>query len=172
MEYKNIKNNLKSDQYEISGYASVFNVIDEQNDVVCKGAFSKSIKEFNNKKPKLLWQHDPNFPIGTIEEMFEDDYGLFIKCKLIPGIKKSEEVFQMLKCGAIEGLSIGYTVKEKNIVRGKRYISDVELMEVSVVTFPACNAALVKEIKSLGDLSKIMNLLTLLATKIELLNSK
>lgn len=172
MEYKTIKNNFKSDQYEMSGYASVFNILDEQNDVVCKGAFSKSIEEFNNKKPKLLWQHDPQFPIGVIEEMFEDDYGLFIKCKLIPGIQKSEEVFTMLKCGAIEGLSIGYKVKEKNIVRGKRYISNLELLEISVVTFPACPEALVKEIKSYGDLEKIMNLLKSIAKKIEFLNLK
>lgn len=172
MEYKTIKDNFKSEEYEISGYASVFDIVDNQNDIILKGAFKRSIEEFRNNKPKLLWQHDPLFPIGVIEEIKEDDYGLFVKCKLIPELRKVQEIFSILKHGAIEGLSIGYQVQDYFMNEEKRCISNVELLEVSIVTFPACPGAQIKEIKSLDNNQQIANMIKLITKKIETIINK
>ena len=76
MKYlETIKIKSISENGEIEGYASVFGEEDSYGDIVQKGAFSKSIDEFNcGKKPKLLWQHDTTEPIGVIDEIFEDDF--------------------------------------------------------------------------------------------------
>lgn len=134
---------------EISGYASVFNVVDGYNDVIIKGAFSKTIENFEaGKKPKLLWQHDATAPIGIIEELYEDDYGLFIKTRLLLEIPKAQEAYLLLKNKAIDGFSIGYKIRNRFFNSGLQYISDIDLLEISIVTFPACEKALVGNVKS------------------------
>ena len=151
MKFLSSNVHLKSinDQGEISGYASVFNIIDGYNDAVVKGAFTKSIKDFKSgKKPKLLWQHDTNLPIGVIEEIYEDSYGLFIKSQLILEIPKAREIYLLLKSKAIDGFSIGYRIKDSYFNNNIQYLTDIDLLEVSIVTFPACKEAVVEEVKS------------------------
>ncbi len=63
----------------IAGYASVFNVVDNSNDVIAPGAFKHAISGANSKKIKLLWQHDHASPIGIINKLFEDKNGLFVE---------------------------------------------------------------------------------------------
>lgn len=138
-----------NEQGEISGYASVFNVVDGYNDAVIKGAFLRSINHFKlQKKPKLLWQHNVNFPIGVIDELYEDDYGLFVKGHLLLDIPKSKEIYSLLKNKAIDGFSIGYKVRDSFLEKGVTYLSDIDLFEISIVTFPACQEALVSTVKS------------------------
>ena len=82
----------------IEGYASVFNTLDENGDVVANNAFSEAVKQFQKgKAPKLLWQHDINQPIGIIENLEEDDYGLLVKAKLMLDIPKAKEAYFLLK---------------------------------------------------------------------------
>ncbi|MDR0580728.1 MAG: HK97 family phage prohead protease [Holosporaceae bacterium] len=134
---------------EISGYASVFNSLDGYGDVVVSGAFKNAVADFIlGKKPKLLWQHDINAPIGVLEEICEDDYGLFVKGRLLLEIPKAKEVYFLLKSRAIDGFSIGYKIKNNHFKNNKQYLTDIDLLEVSVVTFPACEKAIVGEIKS------------------------
>lgn len=181
-EYKNIHlKNVNFDKEDIGtfcGYASVFNNIDSYNDVILPGAFKKTLLEkFANKSIKLLWQHTPKEPIGIIEELKEDSHGLFIKGKLLLEGKRAKEAHQLIKEGAISGLSIGFNVRNANKRdnnKGVRVIKEVELWEVSVVTFPANeesnitaiasnnevinekNKQDVEEIKSLKDVEKIL----------------
>jgi HK97 family phage prohead protease len=134
---------------EISGYASVFDVVDGYGDVVASGAFKSAVADFAvGKKPKLLWQHDVNSPIGVIEEIREDDYGLFIKGRLLLEIPKAKEIYYLLKNKAIEGFSIGYKIKGKRLKNGRQHLTNIDLLEVSVVTFPACEEATVEDVKS------------------------
>lgn len=141
---------------DISGYASVFNVRDGYNDVTLRGAFAKAVSNFNKGiRPKLLWQHDATVPIGVIEEMYEDDHGLFIKCKLLLEISKAKEVYALLKNGAIDGFSIGYKINDSYFCNGLRYLTDINLVEISVVTFPACKEAVVKDVKSEEQLALV-----------------
>ncbi|MDR2765941.1 MAG: HK97 family phage prohead protease [Holosporaceae bacterium] len=137
------------DDGEISGYASVFRVADGCGDVVKKGAFKTAVADFKaGKKPKLLWQHDINSPIGVIEELREDDYGLFIRCRLLLEIPRAMEVYHLLKNKAIDGFSIGYRIRDSYHCNNHQYLTDVELLEISVVTFPACGSALVDDVKN------------------------
>lgn len=93
---------------EFSGYASVFGVVDSYTDVVIKGAFTRTLAE---RRPALLWQHDPTVPIGVWEEMREDETGLFVRGRLADTVA-GRDAYELLKLGALSGLSIGYrTVK-------------------------------------------------------------
>ena len=142
---------------EISGYASVFNVEDGYGDIIIRGAFKNTVSDFIlGKKPKLLWQHDINFPIGVIKEIREDNYGLFIKGQLLLEVPKAKEVYLLLKNRAVDGFSIGYRIKNNYFKNNKQYLTNVELLEISVVTFPACKEAVVGDVKSNdGILQKI-----------------
>jgi HK97 family phage prohead protease len=141
------------DNGAISGYASVFNVADGYGDVVLKGAFANSISDFKaGKRPKLLWQHDVNSPVGLIEDIREDSYGLFIKCHLLLEIPKAKEIYYLLKNKAIDGFSIGYRVRDSYFSKNNQCLTDIDLLEISIVTFPACPSAVVRDVKSQLDI--------------------
>ncbi len=131
-----------------SGYASVFDVIDSHNDVVVNGAFKRTLK--NRSDVKLLWQHRMDEPIGVINHLQEDDNGLYIEGKLLLDIQRAKESYSLLKSGAINGLSIGYSVVDYDIdsQSGSRVLKDVDLWEVSLVTFPANKRSGVTSLKA------------------------
>ncbi len=128
-----------------SGYASVFNVQDLQNDWVEKGAFEAAIRE--GPMPKMLWQHDPTQPIGRWEKMEEHDHGLYVEGQLFLALEKGREAFLLMKEGVLDGLSIGYEVRQSTPLKAGSILSDLVLHEVSLVTFPANPAARITDIK-------------------------
>ena len=146
----NSDENCNEDVGEISGYAGVFNVVDGHGDVIVKGAFKNSINLFreSKKRPKFLWQHDAAVPIGVIDDLFEDDYGLFIRGHLLTDIPKAKEAYALVKNNAINGFSIGYRIKNKYKKGGIQYLTDIDLLEISIVTFPACEQAIIRNQKS------------------------
>ncbi len=85
----------------------------------------------------MLWQHDPAQPIGVWDEVREDARGLYVKGRILRDVEKGREAAALIEAGAIDGLSIGYRTKraEKD-ARGQRLLHDLELWEVSLVTFP------------------------------------
>lgn len=131
------------------GYASLFHTIDLGRDIVNKGAFQNSLI---NKPPlsvKMLYQHNPSDPIGIWETIKEDHKGLYVKGRLILEIQRAREVHTLMKAGAIDGLSIGFkTLRSKSLpkMRGRELI-ELELFEISVVTFPMHPNARVHHIK-------------------------
>ncbi|WP_343115790.1 HK97 family phage prohead protease [Ostreiculturibacter nitratireducens] len=123
----------------IEGYASFFGLADQGNDVVLKGAYGRSLKRLAEKggRVKMLWQHDPAQPIGIWDEVREDDRGLFVKGRILPDVEKGREAVALIASGAIDGLSIGYrTVQAEKDAKGRRLLHELELWEVSLVTFP------------------------------------
>ncbi len=127
-----------SDGAEITGYASLFNAEDKGGDVVQKGAYVASLARLSKAggKVKMLWQHDPMQPIGVWDEIYEDNKGLFVKGRLLPEVQAGREAMALLQAGAIDGLSIGYrTVRAEKYSKG-RLLHEIELWEVSMVTFP------------------------------------
>ncbi len=132
-----------------AGYASVFDVVDNQRDRVRAGAFRKSLS--GRKSPvQLLWQHQWENPIGVIERMFEDAHGLYMEGRLLMDVEKAREAYALLKAGALRGLSIGYQSKQarRDPDSGVRDLLEVELWEVSIVTLPAnaeANVTVVKQ---------------------------
>jgi len=142
-----------SEDGSFEGYGSVFNVEDSYKDLVMPGAFARSIGEYKQKgsMPALLWQHDHKEPIGVWSEMFEDDYGLKLKGTIALNTTKGRDVYELLKMGAVKGLSIGYSIaeggEEYDEKAGVWRLSDVNLWETSIVTFPANAEAQVTTVK-------------------------
>lgn len=116
----------------IAGYASVFGVPDSGGDVVLPGAF-----EVLAGRVPLLWQHDTKEPVGFVEHMREDARGLRVVARVVAS-GRGEQAAQLLRAGAIDGLSFGYRVKSArpDRVRGLRQLIKLDLIEVSLVTFP------------------------------------
>jgi len=140
------------DKGEFSGYGSIFGNKDLGNDVVVEGAFAKSIGRKGAKAVKMLYQHRADEPIGVFDEIIEDRRGLKVKGRLAMGTQRGREVYELMKMGAIDGLSIGYRVEPKGYDyddKGKRrYLKSVDLMEISAVTFPMNPKARVSAVKS------------------------
>ena len=123
----------------IEGYASLFGLTDQGGDAVAPGAFAASLARLAAKgdKVRMLWQHDPARPIGVWDEIREDEKGLWVKGRLLPEIAQAREAAALIAAGAIDGLSIGYrTISAERDGKGRRLLSEVELWEVSLVTFP------------------------------------
>jgi HK97 family phage prohead protease len=125
-----------------SGYASVFNRVDGGGDVVMRGAFVKSLRT-RGGRIRLLFQHDPKEPIGVWESLAEDEHGLAVSGKLVPGVGRAEELKTLIANRAIDGLSIGFrTVKAtRDAQSGNRLLHEIDLYEISIVTFPMMEAA-------------------------------
>ena len=136
----------------IRGYASIFGNVDKGGDIVAPGAFKKSIKARKGKVLPMLWNHDPGHPIGKWTVIEEDERGLKIEGRITPGVSKGAEVLAMVRDGVIDGMSIGYaTIKaDRDEVTGVRTLKEVELWEVSLVTFPMNTEATVQGVKALS----------------------
>lgn len=128
----------------IEGYASLFGATDQGGDVVQKGAYEASLKRLAaaGRSVKMLWQHDPAQPIGIWDEVREDDQGLYVKGRLLDTVNKGREAAALIAAGAIDGLSIGYrTLRATKTEKGQRLLNELELWEVSLVTFPMLQTA-------------------------------
>lgn len=133
----------------IRGYVSVFGVKDRGNDIVVPGAFKASLLRYPANRVKMLYQHNPTEPIGVWTQFVEDAKGLMAEGRLILETAKGREVHALLKAGAIDGFSIGYRTLRDTIDRtkGARLLQEVELREVSIVTFPMNEDATVSSVK-------------------------
>jgi len=133
-----------SGEAEIAGYASLFGVSDQSGDVVARGAYAGALEALaaRGQTVKLLWQHDPAQPIGVWEELREDARGLWVKGRLLQATQKGREAAALVAAGAIDGLSIGYRTKRaERRAEGGRLLTELELWEVSLVTFPMLSGA-------------------------------
>jgi len=128
----------------IEGYASLFGDPDRGGDVVAPGAFGASLARLarDGRRVRMLWQHDPAQPIGVWEEAREDARGLWVKGRLLDGVARAREAAALIEAGALDGLSIGYrTLKAVKTDKGHRLLTELELWEVSLVTFPMLPSA-------------------------------
>lgn len=135
------------------GYAAVFGNTDAWNDIILPGAFKATLKDHKSKKtmPALLWQHDGTCPLGTWESLQEDDHGLHVKGRLLKeDIQLAREAYALLKAGALSGMSIGYYARDYSIDQKTdiRTLKKIDLVEASLVTFPANELAQVTGVKS------------------------
>ena len=131
----------------IEGYASYFGEPDKGGDIVVRGAYAASLAalETRGRRVKMLWQHDPAQPIGVWDEVREDARGLYVKGRLLTDVERGREAATLIGAGAIDGLSIGYrTVRATKNDKGQRLLTELELWEVSLVTFPMLPSARVR----------------------------
>lgn len=149
METKFLKIEVKADSTagsrKISGYGSIFGNRDLGGDVVQPGAFAASIA--SGRVPKMLWQHDADDVIGVWTSIVEDGVGLKLEGELAD-TNKGNDVYKLLKMGALDGLSIGYFVTDEAWDGSTRLIKGAELWEVSVVTFPMNESAKIDSVKA------------------------
>lgn len=134
------------------GYASTFGgKPDVYGDVVVKGAFRKTLEKggATGFGVQMLWQHKSDSPIGTWLELLEDGKGLKVQGKLTKGVRQADEALLLMKDKALQGMSIGYhaTVKEYDEKKKIRYLKEIDLFEISPVTFPANLGARITNIK-------------------------
>jgi HK97 family phage prohead protease len=132
------------------GYASLFGKVDLGRDVVERGAFAASLEKRGAGGVRMLFQHNPNAPIGSWTEIREDARGLFVRGRLALEAARAREVHSLLKDGALDGLSIGFrTVRARTEAKtGIRRIIEVDLWEISVVTFPMLPEARIDAVKA------------------------
>lgn len=124
---------------EVAGYASVFGVRDRGGDVVAPGAYGAALARMAAKgeRVRMLWQHDQAAPIGIWDEVAEDAHGLRVRGRILTDVAKGREAAALLRAGAVDGLSIGYrTRRAEPLAGGGRRLIELELWEVSLVTFP------------------------------------
>lgn len=167
VQYKHIEvkdAKVDEDSRTISGYLSIFNVVDSDYDYIIRGAFAKSITErgpdsSTNRKIAFLWQHDMKEPIGRITLLKEDAIGLYFESELDLGVKRADQALIQLKSGTLNQFSIGY----QYVWDKMEYDEDLEafvckeinLFEGSVVTlganeytfFDGMKSSLMKDIK-------------------------
>jgi HK97 family phage prohead protease len=134
---------------EFEGYASVFGIEDQGHDIVAPGAFRRSLRARGVGNVKLLFQHDAREPIGVWRDIHEDSRGLLVRGRILPELQRGRDVLALMRAGALDGLSIGYQVVRSQTDRktGTRTLLDVDLWEISIVTFPLLPVARVTRVK-------------------------
>lgn len=131
-----------------TGHANVFGNIDAVGDRVLPLAFTKDLRERGPKRP-LLWNHSPTDPIGWVE-LAVDLKGLRVtRGQLVLDVQRARETYALMKAGVIDGMSIGYETVRERTGRDARELHEINLWEVSLVTFPANALARVDAVK--GD---------------------
>jgi uncharacterized protein len=129
------------------GYASLFNVLDLGRDIVLPGAFHETLRRRSPSGIKLLWQHDPREPIGTWLSLQEDARGLRVVGQLNLKVARAREALAMVQRAEIDGLSIGFRTEKamRDAATGIRRLQQLDLWEVSLVTFPMLPGARIEQ---------------------------
>ena len=145
-----------SDSGAFTGYGSVFGVKDSYSDIVIKGAFTNSLNQWKEKGrlPALLWQHKMDEPIGYYTKMVEDENGLYLEGQLlIDDDPLAKRAHAHMRAKSLSGLSIGYVLNDYDYDKEKSafILKDIDLWEVSVVTFPANDEARIDNVKSIFE---------------------
>lgn len=160
-EFKSEKSN--DDSMTFSGYGAYFNNVDSYGDVILPGAFKDNVSRAKKGEyPVMLSQHgmDDYTPVGVFTKIVEDEKGLYVEGKLA-NTTMGRDLYELMKMTprpAIKGMSIGYRVTEAEYPAGKndskfpkgcyRKIKSADVLEISIVTFPANKKATITNVKS------------------------
>ncbi|MGJ0532616.1 HK97 family phage prohead protease [Methylocystis sp.] len=132
-----------------SGYASLFGVVDSGGDMVMTGAFARSLIKRGAGGVKMLWQHQAAEPIGMWSSVVEDTRGLKVEGRLDLSVARAREALSLMRKGAIDGLSIGFRTRRATTEKssGVRLLHEIDLWEISIVTFPMLPQARIGVVK-------------------------
>jgi len=135
------------------GYASLFGERDQSGDVVMPGAFAASLKKRRASDVRMLFQHDAAEPVGTWIDMHETPKGLHVTGRLDRNVQRGRELFSLLESKGLDGLSIGFrTVKaRRDRASATRLLTEIDLWEISLVTFPMLSGARVTGVKCVAN---------------------
>lgn len=120
------------------GYASLFGVPDLAGEIVSRGAFRASLGKRGLRGIRMLFQHDASDPIGVWEDLHEDDFGLFVRGRILTSLSRGRDIASLVREGAVDGLSIGFRAEKdrRDPGTGVRRLDRIDLWEISIVTFP------------------------------------
>ncbi|MEM6852268.1 MAG: HK97 family phage prohead protease [Pseudomonadota bacterium] len=135
---------------EIEGYASLFNERDLNDDIVAPGAFARSLRRRPAAEVKMLFHHEATAPIGVWRDIREDDRGLYVRGDLALNLPRAAETLELMQLGAVDGLSIGFRAvrSRRSPGKGARELLEIDLWEISVVTFPMAPSARVSAVRA------------------------
>jgi hypothetical protein len=127
----------------IEGYASVFGQRDLNDDVVVRGAFTDALARQGAAGVRMLYQHDTAEPVGVWRMAFQDAHGLYVRGELFEDTPKGRLAGRLVRMGALDGLSIGFRTRSarRDETGRLRLLTDIDLWEVSLVTFPMLPSA-------------------------------
>jgi HK97 family phage prohead protease len=139
-----------SEDGTFEGYGSIFGNVDSYGEKVVPGAFVESLARHKREGTAvlMLWQHNPDEPIGVWEDLAEDAKGLWGKGRLLTEVQRAKEVHVLMKNKAVRGLSIGYRELDADQEQGVRILKKLDLWEISPVSFPANRRARIEAVKS------------------------
>lgn len=140
---------LAHDEFE--GYASLFGVPDGAGDIVAKGAFRASLRRRPPGQVRMLYQHSAHEPLGVWTAIREDVRGLYVRGRLTLDVTRAREVRSLIRDGALNGLSIGFRTLRATRAGSHRLLNEIELWEISVVTFPLLAGSQVTAIGAKND---------------------
>ena len=167
IEKKSVKEEVQKDGKFgfFEGLASTFGNIDRYDDIIEKGAFKKSLQ--TGKSIKLLWQHNMHNIIGSFTEVKETDEGLYVKGRINLGTVQGQEALALLQAGDIDSMSIGFIPKDfaYNENDETRILKEIDLFEISLVTMPANEKALITAVKSIDNIEDMKGVYNLLSSK-------
>lgn len=151
-EVKQLPLEIKADADGIiEGYGSVFGGVDAYGDTIQQGAFTDTLRV---RKPKMLWQHRMDMPIGVWDDVYEDAKGLHVRGR-IAKTTLAQDARELAQMGALDGLSIGFRTVSDEMRGNNRVIKQVDLYEVSLVTIPADKQAIITSVKSLASAGSV-----------------
>ncbi len=151
MKQKNLDYPLEikaiDEQGAFSGYATVWGDIDAYGETLAKGSVKKSLRK---REPAMLWQHDARQPIGVWTKLKEDDRGLLVEGKLALNATIGKDTYALMQMGAVKGLSVGFLSQSMEVDAKKNLVTftEIDLWEISAVTFPALESATIDHVKS------------------------
>jgi HK97 family phage prohead protease len=150
MQHHNFSLKVKSvdDSGKFTGIGAVYGNVDLGGDKILPGAFSRTLA--GSKQFPLLWQHNPSDPIGSVK-VTDSPVGLQVEGQLLLSDPTAQKAYSFLKAGIIKGLSIGFETVKASFVDEVRELSELKLWELSVVTFPMNQEAMVTGVKAMSD---------------------
>lgn len=120
----------------IEGWAAIYDEVDLNGDVIAPSAFKRSLARTGSPAVKLLYQHAAEQPVGRWLKFEERAAGLYAYGELFLATQTAREVSELIRAGIIDGLSVGFRTVKAQKSDGARRISEADLWEVSIVTFP------------------------------------
>ena len=140
------------------GYASVFDVIDSDGDIILPGAYKKALAE-QSRKVGMFFNHQTwEMPVGKWQTLEEDSKGLIVIGELTPGMSASNDLRAAMEHKTVEGMSVGFTVTKDDyciIDTGRAFKNVQALREISICTFPANEQATIDSMKSMESITTI-----------------
>ena len=127
-----------SKSIKIAGYANTTSK-DRAGDVVTAEAWAKGVENFR-QNPVMLYQHKHDCPIGRFDKITVDKKGIYVEGTVSEAAEKNHGIQTLIRDGALKSFSVGFRVKngKYNSNDDTMLITEVELLEISVVSVP-CN---------------------------------